>query len=169
MVAFAWRTRAAPGLHVSTLPQTVYGVARRCFKAARPAICFAGVSVVPVMQKTCGGPRSKVPVFRVLSFAEVLHTEDGPTGLGSRSGETGFCEWPKSFLEPTGFAAYRARRRWTTPRSTLRDALLASISNANMAQLMRSSAWTLANPVRTWPPYLRRVSRKLVRRWLSLG
>src|ERR1700674_2565171 len=104
---------------------------------------------------------AKSPFLRVLSFAEVIHTEVGLTGPGSHSGETGFFTWPKSFLEPTGFAASRAHRRWTTPLFTPPDALSPRISIANMGQRMSSSAWTLANPARISPHCLPRVSCRL--------
>src|SRR5216683_5243186 len=103
----------------------------------------------------------KVAVLRVLSFSEVSPLNLAETGPASHSGETGFFPWPKSFLEPTGFAVSRARRRWTTPLSTPPDALSGRISNANLAQLMSSLAWTLANLARTSPPYLQRVSHRL--------
>src|SRR5467141_824650 len=97
----------------------------------------------------------------MLSFAEVIHTEVGPKGPVSHFGETGFFTWQKSFLEPTGFAASRARRRWTTPLFTPPDALSPRISIANMAQRTSSSAWTLASPARISLHCLRRVSRGL--------
>src|SRR6266480_1829495 len=165
MVALVWRTRAAPVLHVNTFSKTVYDVlvgSNKSQGGVRRFLRWSGNDT-----RGMRGSRPQVIVFRMLSFAEAVGREVGPTGQSMTRWRD--RKWAKSFLEPTGFAAYRALRRWTTPRSTPRDALSACISGENMARLMSSSAWTLANPVRTSPPCSPRASGRLGRRCLSPG
>src|SRR6266480_160439 len=132
MVAFLWRTRATPWLHVSTLSETIEDVVRRCSEAASLEICLIGFTIGRSDVTGMSGSVES-PFLRVLSFAEVIHTEVGPPGPVPHSGETGFFTWPRSFLEPTGFAASRAGRRWTTPLFPY-TTLSPRISIANMAQ-----------------------------------
>src|SRR5436309_13632150 len=77
MVAWAWKTRAAPVLHVSTILQTVYGVVRCWFEAANPMICVSGLSSCPVYAKDMRVPDRKIDVFTCVKLSEVLHKEGG--------------------------------------------------------------------------------------------
>src|SRR5260370_18343685 len=58
----------------------------------------------------------------VLSFVRASHRSVHPTGR-DHTLERRLFPWPKSFSEPPGFAASRARRRWITPHSLPPDAL----------------------------------------------
>src|SRR2546430_17289204 len=93
MAAFVWRTRAAPVLHVNTFLQNV-----------------CELMYPPVMQWACAEPVGKAAVLRVLRFVRSSTRELAPTRPRPHTGETGFFPWPKSFLEPTGYARSEERR-----------------------------------------------------------
>src|SRR6266513_3987160 len=78
MVALVWRTRAAPVLHVNTFSKTVYDVlvgSNKSQGGVRRFLRWSGNDT-----RGMRGSRPQVIVFRMLSFAEAVGREVGPTG-----------------------------------------------------------------------------------------
>src|SRR6266404_1688924 len=68
MVAWAWKTRAAPVLHVNTILEAVYRVVRQCFEPTNPRTCLNRLCAGPVYARDMLAPDHRINVLRVLNF-----------------------------------------------------------------------------------------------------
>src|SRR5260370_14907310 len=69
MVAWEWKTRAAPVLHVSTVPQAVYGLVRCCFEATNPRTCLNRLCAFPVYARDILARDHRIDVFTCVTLS----------------------------------------------------------------------------------------------------
>src|SRR5260370_22536021 len=106
MVALAWKTRAAPVLHVNTILQALYAGVRCSFEATKSRDLSERTMRLSRLCKrhARSGPQNQR--FSCVKLSEVIHNEVGRRRPGSPASVTGFYRSRKSFLAPLGFAAF---------------------------------------------------------------